>query len=318
MIKSKVAVPALSKKKKGFWHELKKNKLLFLMILPAVLYVLVFNYLPMPGIVIAFKKYIYSKGIWGSDWVGLDNFRFLIKNGALARITTNTILYNILFITVDIVTQVGLAVILSELIGKKVKKVCQTMLLMPHFITWVVAGAMVFNILGTDYGIINSILKSQGKDVIPFMNKPELWPAIFVFFRMWKNVGYGSIVYLAAITGLDQEIYEAAEIDGANIFQRIRLITLPMIKPTIIIMLMLKLSSLIRGDFQMFYNLTGNNPILFDVTDIIDTYVFRSMTQTQNFGMSGAAGFYQSVLSFVIIMTFNTIDRKVEADYALF
>lgn len=305
-------------KKSKFFRDLYKSRYLFLLILPATLYVFIFSYAPMPGIVISFKDYIYNKGIWGSEWIGFRNFKFLISSGALVRITKNTILYNLLFIMFDLVFQLGVAVILSEIRGKLFKKVSQTMLLMPYFISWVVAGAMVYNILGSDYGIVNAILQVQGKSKVPFMNTPSIWPFILVIFRVWKNLGYGSVVYLAAITGIDQEVYEAAEIDGANIYQRITRITLPLVKPTVMVMLMLHLSKIIRGDFQMFYNLTGNNPMLYDVSDVIDTYVYRCMIQTKNFAMSGAAGMYQSVVGFVIIVSINAVIRKIEPDYALF
>lgn len=300
------------------WKELRKNRILFLMILPAILYVFVFSYLPIPGIVIAFKQYNYGKGIFGSDWIGFDNFGFLFQTGAIYRITFNTIVYNVMFIFFGLIFKVGVAIFLSEILGKKVKKLAQTMLLMPYFISWVVAGAIVYNLLSTDFGLINSILVSMGKEKVNFMNNPAIWPALLVVFKVWKGVGYGSIVYLAAITGMDQEIYEAAQIDGAGIFQRIFRITIPMLKPTIILLLLLDLGSIIKGDFEMFYNLTGNNALLYNVTDIIDTFVYRSMIQTQNFGMSAAAGLYQSVLGFVIVMTVNTIIRKIQPDYALF
>ncbi len=305
-------------KKTKFFKDLIKARYLFLLILPAVLYVFVFHYAPMPGIIIAFKDYIYNKGIWGSEWIGFKNFIFLVKSGALWRTTKNTILYNLLFILFDLLFQLGIAVILSEIRGKFFKKVSQTMMLMPYFISWVVAGAMVYNILGSDYGIVNAILQAQGKAKIPFMNTPSIWPFILVFFRVWKNLGYGSVVYLAAITGLDQEIYEAAEIDGANVYQRIFRITIPLVKPTVMILLMLHLSKIIKGDFQMFYNLTGNNPMLYDVSDVIDTYVYRCLIQSKNFAMSGAAGLYQSVMGFVIIVSINAVIRKIQPDYALF
>lgn len=278
----------------SFWHELKK------------------------GIVLAFKKYNYGKGIFGSDWVGFKNFGFLFQTGDIYRITFNTIVYNVMFIITGIIFQVAVAVILSEIKGKYFKKVSQTLLLMPYFITWVVAGAIVYNIFSTNYGLINSILASMGKEKIAFMNMPEIWPFLFVIFRIWKGVGYGAVVYLAAITGIDQEIYEAAQIDGANIWQRIFHITIPCIKPTIMVLLLLDLSKVIRGDFQMFYNLTGNNPTLYKVSDIIDTYVYRSLIHTQNFSMSSAAGLYQSVLGFVLIIVFNAIMRKVHPESALF
>ena len=302
----------------SFWKELKKNKILFLMILPAILYVFIFSYLPFPGIVIAFKQYNYTKGIFGSDWIGFKNFGYLFQTGAIYRITFNTITYNLLFIFVGLVFRIGVAIFLSEIVGKRLKKISQTMLLMPHFISWVVAGAIVYNLLSTDYGLINNILTGMGEERINFMNNPAIWPLLFVVFKVWKGTGYGSVVYLAAITGMDQEIYEAAQIDGAGIFQRIFRITIPMLKPTVIVLLLLDLGGIIRGDFEMFYNLTGNNALLYNVTDVIDTFVYRSMIQTQNFGMSAAAGLYQSIFGFVIVMTVNTIIKKVQPDYALF
>ena len=306
------------KKKKGFLHNLKRNRYLLLMIMPAILYIFVFAYLPLPGIVIAFKNFNYSKGIFGSDWVGLKNFGYLFQTGAIYRITLNTVVYNIAFIILDIIFQVGVAIILSELIGKIGKKIMQSMLLIPYFVSWVVAGAILYNILNTNYGLINSILVSLGHEKVNFINNPSIWPALFIFFHVWKGLGYGTVVYLAAVTGIDQEIYEAAQIDGAGIMQRIFRITLPMLKPTIIIMLLLHVGNIIKGDFGMFYNLTGNNALLYNVSDVIDTFVYRSMVQTQNFGMSAAAGLYQSVMGFVIVMITNTLIRKYNKDYALF
>lgn len=300
------------------WQEFRKNRYLFLLIIPAVIYVFIFSYLPLPGIVIAFKNYNYNKGIFGSDWVGFKNFGYLFQTGAIFRITFNTVVYNLLFILFDLFFQVGIAVILSEIIGKKIKKVMQTMLLMPYFISWVVAGAIVYNVLGTDYGLINSILEFNGLEKINFMNDPSIWPGLFVFFHVWKGLGYGSVVYLAAITGIDQEICEAAQIDGAGILRRIFKIIIPLLKPTIVVLLLLHLGNIIKGDFGMFYNLTGNNALLYDVSDIIDTFVYRSMIQTQNFGMSAAAGLYQSVMGFAIIMVSNTVIRKLQPDYSLF
>lgn len=307
-----------TKKKGGFLKNLKRDRYLLLMIMPAILYIFIFSYLPLPGIVIAFKNFNYVKGIFGSDWVGFKNFGYLFQTGAIYRITLNTVVYNLAFIILDIIFQVGVAIILSELIGKKVKKVMQSMLLIPYFVSWVVAGAILYNILNTNYGLLNSILVSLGHEKVNFINNPSIWPALFIFFHVWKGLGYGSVVYLAAVTGIDQEIYEAAQIDGAGILQRIFRITLPMLKPTIIIMLLLHVGNIIKGDFGMFYNLTGNNALLYNVSDVIDTFVYRSMVQTQNFGMSAAAGLYQSVMGFVIVMITNTLIRKYNKDYALF
>lgn len=274
--------------------------------------------MPMLGIVLAFKNYSYSKGIFGSDWVGFKNFEYLFQSGDVYRITVNTIFYNVAFIITNILFQVAVAILLSEIRGKKFKKVSQTLLLMPYFVTWVVVGAVVYNIFNTKYGVLNTLITSMGGEKVAFMNKPELWPFILVIFNVWKGLGYGSVVYLAAITGIDQEIYEAAQIDGANIWQRISHITLPSIKSTIMVLLLLDLSRVVHGNFQMFYNLTGNNPMVYNTTEIIDTYVYRSLITTNNYGMSSAAGLYQSVLGFILIIGFNWIMRKVEPDSALF
>ena len=306
------------KKRNGLLKELKKNWILFLMISPAILFVLLFNYVPFSGIVIAFKNFVYSKGIFGSDWCGLKNFDFLFKSGTLGRVTMHTVLYNVAFIIVDVVTQILVAVILSEIVGKRFAKVSQTMLLLPFFISWVVAGAVVYNILGTNVGLINGLITAAGGKRISFMNTPKYWPYFFVLFHLWKGLGYGSVVYLSAITGIDQEIYEAADIDGANIFQKVFKITIPLLKPTIVVLVLLSVASITKGDFSMFYNLTGNSPLLLEVSDVIDTFVYRSLTQSQNFSMAAAAGIYQSILGFIIIMTVNTIVRKIQPDYALF
>lgn len=318
MKKKRGAVSISKPKNHRFLKELKRDRYLYLLILPAVIYVFIFNYLPMPGIVVAFKKFNYAKGIFGSDWVGLENFGFLFQTGAIWRITKNTVVYNLFFIFFDIVFQLGVAVILSEIKGKYFKKVTQTMLLMPYFVSWVVAGAIVYNLFNTNYGLVNGILSSMGREKISFLNNPSLWPVLFVIFHVWKGLGYGSVVYLAAITGIDQELYEAAEIDGAGVLQRIFRITIPLLKPTVVVLLLLSLGNIMKGDFSMFYNLTGNNALLYDVTDVIDTFVYRAMAQTQNYGMSGAAGLFQAILGFFIVMFFNKVIKKVEPDYTLF
>lgn len=310
-------IKSMSKIKRK-WKEICHDRYLYLMLVPAVAYVIVFNYLPMPGMVLAFKQYNYSKGIFGSDWIGLKNFGFLFRTGAISRITWNTIVYNLFFIFFDIFFQVTVAVFLSEMRNKYYKKITQTVLLLPFFISWVVAGAIVYNLLNTNYGLINSILVSLGREKISFMNNAKIWPGLFVAFHVWKGLGYGSVVYLAAITGIDQELYDAAQIDGAGVFQRVFKITIPLLKPTVVVMLLLSLGRVVRGDFEMFYNLTGNNAMIYNVSDVIDTFVYRAMTQTQNFGMAAAAGLYQSILGFIIVLIFNRLIKKLQPDYSLF
>jgi putative aldouronate transport system permease protein len=317
-IPGRTAKPQSLRRENPFIHEMRKNWVLTLMILPSMIYVFIFSYLPLPGIIIAFKNYNYRKGILGSSWCGFQNFEFLFSTGVIARVTFNTVFYNIAFMIVDITLELTVAVILSEIAGKLYKKISQTLLLMPFFVSWVVAGAIAFNLLSNDYGLVNGVLVSLGKEKVDFLNNQAIWPFLFVAFHAWKSIGYGSVVYLAAVTGFDQEIYEAAAIDGAGIFKRVFKITLPLLKPTVIVLILLGLGNIIKGDFAMFYNLTGDNPLLYNVSDIIETYVYRSLAQLQNFSMSTAAGFYQSVLGFLIIMTVNTVIKKMQPDYALF
>ena len=299
-------------------HDLWKHRALLLMLFPAVAYVVIFNYIPMSGIVIAFKDYNYSKGIFGSDWCGFNNFKFFFQSGAASRVTLHTVLYNVGFMVFDVIFQISTAIFLSEIIGKWFKKVSQTLLLMPYFVSWVVAGAILLSLLGYERGLFNNVLSSLGFEKGNFTTDPKYWPYIFIIFHIWKGLGYGGVVYLAAISGIDQELYDAAEVDGASIFKRIWYVTLPCLKPTVVILILLSLGHIVRGDFGMFWNLTGNNPLLYSVSDIVDTYVYRSMIQTQDFGMSAAAGLYQSVLGFAVILSVNALIKKLQPEYVLF
>lgn len=303
---------------KGLLSELRRNKVKFLMITPAVLFFFVMAYLPMAGIIIAFKQYNYTGGIFGSPWVGLENFRYFWESGQLLHVTRNTILYNTVFIIMNNLLEIFIAIVLAEMAGKYLRKFLQSAIFLPYFISWVVVGAFVYNLFNYEYGSVNTLLKAIGMDPIDVYSNPTAWVYILIFFSAWKAVGYGTVFYLAAIMNIDQETYEAAEIDGANVFQRIRMITIPALVPTIIILLLLSIGNIVRGDFQMFYQIVGDNGLVFDQTDVIDTFVVRSLLTIQEFGMSSAAGVYQSVLSFIIIISVNYIVRKVEKDYALF
>lgn len=301
---------------KKILNRIKKNYALLLMLLPAVVLTIIFCYIPMGGVVLAFKKYNYHDGIFGSPWCGFENFRYLILSNKLWALTRNTILYNLAFISVGMVTEVGFAIILNEIAHQKFKKVAQTMMFLPHFISWVVVATIMLNVFGT-HGVINNILKSLGLESFNIYTRAKEWPIIMVLMKVWKSAGYGSVVYLAAIVGISPEIHEAAKIDGANIWQRIFRITIPCLKPTIIIMTLLAVGGIFRGDFGMFYQLVKGQ-ILLDVADILDTYVYRSMMSTSNLGMSAAASFYQSVLCFITINVVNFIVKKIEPDYALY
>lgn len=304
--------------RRSFLPELRKNKVKFAMLLPAVLFFFVMCYLPMVGIIIAFKQYNYAGGIFGSPWIGFENFRFFIESGQLFHVTKNTILYNAAFITINNLLEIVIAILLAEMAGKWLRKWLQSAIFLPYFISWVVVGAFVYNFFNFEFGSVNTLLRSLNITPIDVYSNPTAWVYILIFFSAWKTVGYGTVFYLAAIMNIDHETYEAAEIDGANIFQRIRHITIPALVPTVIILLLLAVGNIVRGDFQMFYQIVGDNGLVFNATDVIDTFVVRSLLNIQEFGMSSAAGVYQSVLSFIIIISVNAIVRKVEKDYALF
>lgn len=305
-------------KKQGFTHELKKNWPLFLMAAPMMILVFILSYLPMSGLVLAFKNYRFDLGIFGSEWNGMENFRYLFQSGAGWNITKNTILYNLLNLITSQFLSIIIAIVISEMAGKLYKKFTQSVIFLPYFISWVVVGTFVFNIFNYETGVLNNIRLAMGMEKINVYSMPGIWPVIICIFNAWKWCGYNSIIYIAAITAIDGECYEAADIDGANVFQKIWSITLPSIKPTIITMLLLQVGRILRGDFEMFYQIVGNNGQLFDTTDVIDTFVFRSLLTNSNMGMNAAATFYQSVLCFVIIIVVNQVVKKVEAEYALF
>ncbi len=305
-------------KKDGFIAEFKRNKALFAMAAPAIILVLVMQYMPMSGLVLAFKNYRYDMGVFKSPWNGLNNFRFLFSSGTGWLITRNTILYNLLNLVTSQLLAVVIAIFLSEIHRKKFKKVSQTVILLPYFISWVVVGVFVFSIFNYETGLINTIVKLFNGKPINFYRMPGAWPFIICAFNAWKWTGYNSVIYIAAITGIDEAINEAAAIDGATIFQRIRYITLPSIRPTLVTMILLQVGRILRGDFEMFYQIIGLNGQLYNATDVIDTYVFRSLVTNPDIGMTSAATFYQSVLCFVIIMVVNAIVKKIDEDYALF
>jgi putative aldouronate transport system permease protein len=305
-------------KRESLLRHLVKNRLLILMSLPAFIFFFIFNYLPIAGLVIAFKQYNYQDGIFGSPWTGFDNFRFFFISGKALLVTTNTFLYNIAFIVVNNILEIVLAIALVEVSGKWFRKITQSMLFLPYFVSWVTVGMLVYGFADFNSGIINSFLRSNGSVPIDIYNTPNYWPFLIILVSAWKAVGYGMIYYLAAIMGVDTEIYEAAQIDGANIFQRIWHLTLPFLIPTIVILMLLAIGNIFRGDFGLFYQLVQNNGVLFDKTDVIDTFVFRSLLSTREEGMAAAAGFYQSILCFVTIMIANYLVKKYNNDYSLF
>lgn len=303
---------------KSVLKDLKQNRVLLLMIAPAVLFFVIFSYLPMAGIILAFKEYDFSKGIFGSPWNGINNFKFFFIGGDAFRVTRNTILYNTAFILFGNFMQITAAIALSEMASICFKKITQSVMFLPYFISWVLVGGFVYGILNKDQGMIPNFMNSLGLERPDIYNTPCLWPVLIVLIQSWKWLGYGTVIYIAAITNINHEIYEAAMIDGANIFQSIRRITIPSLTPTIITLVLLSIGQIFRGDFQMFYQLTGNNGVLYHTTDVIDTFVIRSLLNNSDYGMAAASGTFQSVFSFAIVLSVNAIIKKVNKEYALF
>ena len=303
---------------KNFGQELKKNHALFVMLLPATIFTIVFMYLLMSGLVLAFKNYRFDLGVFGSEWNGLENFRYLFASGTGWLITRNTILYNLLNLITSQLLAVLIAIFITEITNVIFKKITQSIIFLPYFISWVIVGTFVFALFNYETGILNSIITALGGEKINLYEMPGVWKYIICCFNSWKWCGYNSVIYIAAIMGVDAEIYEAASIDGATIFQRIRFITIPCIRQTLVTMILLQVGRILRGDFEMFYQIVGNNGQLYEATDVIDTFVFRSLLTSANIGMPAAAAFYQSLLCFVIIMLVNAVVKRIDEDYALF
>ena len=283
-----------------------------------LLLLFVFNYIPMFGIIIAFKDYRYDKGIFGSDWIGLDNFKVFLNSNDALNVTKNTILLNILFIALGIIAAVLVAILLYELTSRKATKVYQTVLITPHFLSWVVVGSMVYAILHPTSGLLNSILRTFGMQNIDWYSTPGAWPAILAIASVWKNVGMDSVLYYASLMSIDSSLFEAAELDGATRAQKNRYIMIPHLTSLIVMLSILKIGNIFRADFGLFYQLTRDSGALYDATDVMDTYIFRTMRVVGDYGLSGAMGFIQSVVGMCLVLLVNWITNKIEPENALF
>jgi len=289
------------------------------MMLPGIAYLLINNYMPMFGITIAFKNINFAKGIWGSDWNGVENFKFLFQSSEAFVITRNTILYNLSFIVIGLIVGVGTAILLNEIKNKFAAKFYQSVLLIPYIISMVLVSYLVYSVLSVNVGLMNNtILPALGIDPISWYNEPKYWPYILVIVNLWKGLGFSVVVYLAAIIGIDKEYYEAAMLDGASKWQQIRKITIPMITPILVMMTLLSIGRIFYSDFGLFYQVPMNSGSLFSTTSTIDTYVFRALMQLGDIGMSAAAGLYQSVVGFLLVILSNYAVRKIDKDSALY
>ncbi len=306
-------------KKKSRSKTYKEHLPLYLMMLPGLLYLLINNYIPMAGIIIAFKKLNFAKGIFKSPWAGLKNFEFLFKSPDAWIITRNTLLYNVAFIIVNMVVGIAIAILICEVRSKKLKKMYQSAILLPFLMSMVILSYIVYALLSSENGLINnSILAAMGIDAVQWYQEPKYWPVILVIANCWKGVGYGCLIYIASLIGIDPSFYEAARLDGASKWQEITKITLPSLVPTIITLLLLSIGRIFYSDFGLFYQVPMNSGVLFPTTNVIDTYVYRALVEQGNISMSSAAGVYQSLVGFVIVMVSNWVVRRVDKDQALF
>lgn len=311
----------IQKRRKSGTNILKQMKqywILYLLLLPGMVYLFINNYIPMAGIVVAFKKYNVRDGIYGSPWNGLDNFIYLFKNDA-GLIIRNTLGYNIIFIILNNVVAIAIAIMIHDVASKRAKKIYQSAIMLPFLISIVIVSYIVYAFLSVENGMINQvILKGLGKSGISWYSKPQYWPFILVFVNLWKGVGYGCLIYIASIAGIDKSFYEAAWLDGATRWQSIKKITLPCLVPSIITLLLLSVGRIFYSDFGLFYQVPQNSGALYAATNTIDTYVYRAMLSAGGIGRSAAAGMFQSLVGFLLVMTSNFIVRKASEDSALF
>ena len=300
-------------------RNVKSSVPLLLLTVPGLLYLFINNYIPMFGIFIAFKDIDFSKGVFKSPWVGFKNFEFLFKTKDAWIMTRNTLLYNIAFIVIGTLLSVILAILLNEIVMKKLLKLFQSMLILPNLISMVIVSYIVYAFLSSDTGLINnSILKPLGIQPVSWYMQANAWPGIIMLVYLWKNVGYFSIIFVASIAGMDKEIFEAAKIDGAGKLSQIKNIMLPLLKPTVTIIVLMCVGRIMYSDFGLFYQVPMNSGALYPTTQTIDTYVYRGLMQMNDIGMSSAAGFYQSVIGFVIVLAANALVRKLSPEDALF
>ena len=298
-------------------YESKKNWAIFSLAAPAVVSIFVFCYMPMFGLFIAFKNINYTKGIFGSDWCGLNNFQFFFQSQDAFRVTRNTLLYNLAFIFLGLGLAILIAIALYDLSAKYVK-VFQTVLFMPYFFSWIIVGFVAYILLNPNAGVLNQILSIFGVEEINWYTTPIAWPFIIVFFYLWKILGYNAIIFYTGLMGIDESLYEAARIDGASRFQQKIYITLPMLKSLVIIMVVLAVGKIMFADFGLFYYIPKNTGSLYAMTDVIDTYVYRALRVVGDIGMSAAASFYQSVIGFLLVLGTNLIIRKISPEDAIF
>lgn len=297
---------------------IKRSIPLTIMAMPGIVLMVLFKYLPMTGIVLAFKRFNVRDGIFGSECIGLSNFKFLFRSSDAWVITRNTLFYNIAFIFLDVILAVTFAITLNELLRKRRAKLFQSVYMAPYFLSWVAVSFVAYAFLSTDNGLVNRLLIAAGREPVGWYTQSRAWPVLIVVFEVWKTVGYSTVMYLGALTSIPNDYYEAALIDGAAKWQQIRYITIPCLKTMMLVLVTLAVGRIFFSDFGLFYQLPRNSGPLFSTTNVIDTYVYRALKETGDIGMSAAANLYQSVVGFFMVLTANFIIRKVDRESALF
>ena len=311
-------LPAPARKKNGVVREAKRNWQLYTMCAPAVILVFIFQYLPMVGILMAFQDLDYRSGLFTSPFVGLRNFEFLFASDMIKHITFNTVVYNVVFIIVNTSLSIGLALVINELTNRTFAKIMQTIIIMPYFLSTVVLAMIVYAFLAYQYGFGNQFLATLGLEPQNWYNEPKFWPFFFVFISAWKGIGFSSVTYTAVISGISQEYYEAATLDGASRAQQIRYITIPHLRFILCINLINSVGGMFRSDFGLFYTVTRNSGALYNVSQTLDVYIYNALQSMTNLGMTTAAGLYQSVVGFILILIANKIIKSLDPDSAMF
>ena len=316
-MKGRGIVSYVNRKKRWF----KKEDLpLYVMALPTVVWLIIFCYVPILGLIMAFQRLNITVGIWGSPYIGLENFKFLFTTTDAWVITRNTVVYNLIFIMVNMILAVTMALLLSELRSRIAAKGLQTVYMLPYFLSWAVVAIILSAFLDRDYGLVNRLMIALGKQdgKVDYYTKRELWPPLLVAINAWKGVGYQTVLYLAVISGISTEYYEAAVLDGATKRQQAWYITIPHLRLVISISIIMAMGSIFRGDFGLFYVVTKNTGRLYPVTDVIDTYIYRALTRLSNVGMATASGMYQSVVGLFMVLGVNAIVNRIDPDSAMF
>ena len=301
-----------------FIHEMKKNGTLYLMCVPAMLFMLLFNFIPMPGLWMAFTKYDLLEGIFGSEFVGLKNFHyFFFGTGMGPKTIWNTLYINFWGLILGLIVPISLAILFNEIQSKPFKKFTQSMMFFPYFVSWVVVGALIYGLFATDVGVVNKVLVALGKDPVRWYAEPQHWKPILIIANVWKWSGYNSIVYMAAMSGFDASLYEAAKVDGASKIQQIFYLTIPMLKSTAVILSLMSVGRIFFGDFGMVYGIIGNNSVIANEVAVIDTYVYNSM-RSLGYSYSTAIGLFQSVMGLILVTACNKLAKKINEGEGLF